>query len=96
MFAIRGPLIVCWLGNLLASQGLSGIRVVYRRLILLFYCFVVPYGVYMLPPIPTTGMDKSQVNELAERPRAAMTEVFDLTARASREELGKDLRKKSD
>ncbi|KAM7536111.1 hypothetical protein Aperf_G00000098031 [Anoplocephala perfoliata] len=54
----------------------------------------VPYGVYLLPAIPTAGMERSQVNELIERTHAAMSEIFELTAKASREELGTDLRSK--
>ncbi|KAM7534915.1 hypothetical protein Aperf_G00000098020 [Anoplocephala perfoliata] len=54
----------------------------------------VPYGVYLLPAIPTTGMEQSQVNELIDRTHAAMSEIFELTAKASREELGTDLRSK--
>ncbi|KAL5970220.1 1-acyl-sn-glycerol-3-phosphate acyltransferase alpha [Taenia solium] len=55
-----------------------------------------PYGIYLLPPISTIGMDKSQVNELVERTYLAMSKVFDWTVHANPEELGKDLRKKSD
>lgn len=59
-------------------------------------CLAVPYGIYLLPPISTVGMDKSQVNELVERTYLAMSEVFGRTVHASPGELGKDLRKKSD
>ncbi|VUZ38533.1 unnamed protein product [Hymenolepis diminuta] len=55
----------------------------------------VPYGVYLLPPIETKGMDESQVNELIEKTHSAMREVFDLTAKAPREDVGKDLRTKA-
>lgn len=56
---------------------------------------LVPYGVYILPPIETKGMDESQVNELIEKTYGVMREVFDLTAKASREELANDLRLKA-
>ncbi|VDM35823.1 unnamed protein product [Hydatigera taeniaeformis] len=56
----------------------------------------VPYGIYLLPPISTVGMDKSHVNELVERTYIAMSEIFDRTVHVLPEELGKDLRRKSD
>ncbi|KAM3175684.1 hypothetical protein ACTXT7_008042 [Hymenolepis weldensis] len=55
----------------------------------------IPYGVYLLSPIETKGMDESQVDELIEKTHSAMREVFDLTAKASREDVGKDLRIKT-
>uniref|UniRef100_A0A0V0J6S9 1-acylglycerol-3-phosphate O-acyltransferase n=1 Tax=Schistocephalus solidus TaxID=70667 RepID=A0A0V0J6S9_SCHSO len=54
----------------------------------------VPYGVYLLPPIQTKGLKEDQANSLMERTYAAMKPIFDLTAAASPEELGSDLRKK--
>ncbi|VDO03449.1 unnamed protein product [Rodentolepis nana] len=55
----------------------------------------VPYGIYLLPPIETKGMDASHVDELIEKTHSAMREVFALTAKASREDVGKDLRVKA-
>uniref|UniRef100_A0A5K3ERC4 1-acyl-sn-glycerol-3-phosphate acyltransferase n=1 Tax=Mesocestoides corti TaxID=53468 RepID=A0A5K3ERC4_MESCO len=56
----------------------------------------VPFGVYILPAIPTTGMEVSQVNELVDQAYASMSEIYERTVKASREELGNDLRKKSE
>ncbi|VDK50176.1 unnamed protein product [Dibothriocephalus latus] len=48
----------------------------------------------MLPPIETKGLTEDQAGELMDKTYAAMKSLFDLTAAASPEELGSDLRKK--
>ncbi len=58
--------------------------------------YLVPYGVYLLPSIPTKGLDESQAQELMDRTYKAMAEIFDKTAKVKPEDLGSDLRKKSD
>ncbi|VDM17612.1 unnamed protein product [Hydatigera taeniaeformis] len=50
------------------------------------------YGVYILPPIPTEGLTSADAGSLMEKTHAAMSEVFDLTVSANKEDLWMDLR----
>uniref|UniRef100_A0A5K3EPH4 1-acylglycerol-3-phosphate O-acyltransferase n=1 Tax=Mesocestoides corti TaxID=53468 RepID=A0A5K3EPH4_MESCO len=50
------------------------------------------YGVYVLPPIPTEGLTSADAGNLLEQSYAAMKEIFDITATATKDELGLDLR----
>ncbi|KAL5966410.1 1-acyl-sn-glycerol-3-phosphate acyltransferase beta [Taenia solium] len=52
------------------------------------------YGVYILSPIPTEGLTPADSGSLMEKTHAVMSEVFDLTARATKEDLWMDLRER--
>lgn len=52
------------------------------------------YGVYILPPIPTEGLTPADAGSLMEQTHTVMSEVFDLTTSATKEDLWMDLRER--
>ncbi|KAL5108309.1 1-acyl-sn-glycerol-3-phosphate acyltransferase beta [Taenia crassiceps] len=52
------------------------------------------YGVYILSPIPTEGLTPTDAGSLMEKTHAVMSEAFDLTTRATKEDLWMDLRER--